>query len=325
MAEVSVVVPVFNGERTIAETLRSLRSQTFTDFEVIVVDDGSTDATVAIVEGFRGLDLRLFRFTNGGVAEARNRGIELASGGLVGFLDHDDLWAPRKLEAQVELLRAHPQAGAACSWTVNMTGDPPDRFFTQGPRPPAGCDMRRELLFDNVVGSGSNLLVRREVLGHDLRYDPHIGGCEDWDFAMQIAAGHDYVVVERNHILYRLTPDSLSRRLGFMEAGGMRMIDKVFRDIPAGLADLEPVARARYYRYLASLALRGGVDDADRSAARRYLRRAVRLHPPILRERFAQRLIVKTVAQGVLPGALYRRLDTGTRSLTTLHDFDENE
>lgn len=325
MPEVSVIVPVFNGERTIAETLRSLQRQTFTDFEVIVVDDGSTDSTLEIVGAFGGPGVRVATFANGGAAAARNRGIELASGELVAFLDHDDLWATRKLEAQVEQLRAHPHAGAACSWTVNMTGDAPDRFFTQGPRPPAGCDMRRELLFDNVVGSGSNLLVRREVLGDDLRYDPDVGGCEDWDFAMQIAAGNEYVVVEYNHVIYRLTSDAMSRRLDFMEAGGMRMIDKALSDIPAALADLEPLTRARYQRYLASLALRGGVDGADRPAARRYLRRAVRLHPPILRERFAQRLIVKTVAQDLLPGRLYRRLDAGARPLTTLRGFDENE
>ena len=325
MPEVSVIVPAFNGERIIVETLESLRRQTYTDFEVLVVDDGSTDATAEVVGAFEGLDLRLLRFANGGVAVARNRGIEHASGAFVAFVDQDDLWAPQKLAAQLDLLRAAPNMGAACSWTVNMTGDPPDRYFTQGPRPRAGCDMRRELLFDNVVGSGSNLVVRREVLGDDLRHDPSVAGCDDWDFALRVAARCDFGVVERNHILYRMTPGAMSKQLALMEASGMRVIDKVFRDGTAELAGLEPITRARYYRYLASLAIRGEKDESDRAAARRYLRRAVRMHPPILGERFAQRLLVKTIVQTVLPSPLYRRMSSRTRPLTSLRHFDDEQ
>ncbi len=104
---VSVIVPVFNGERYLAQALDSVLEQTYPDLELIVVDDGSTDATPDIISRF-GSAVRSVHQPNAGTAAALNRGIDLARGSLLSFLDADDLWVPDKLRWQLDALRANP-------------------------------------------------------------------------------------------------------------------------------------------------------------------------------------------------------------------------
>jgi glycosyltransferase involved in cell wall biosynthesis len=104
---VSVIVPVYNAERYLGEALESVLAQTYSDYEVIVVNDGSTDGSEQVALGF-GDRIRYIRQENAGPGAARNRGIELARGELIAFLDADDLWLPGKLAAQVEFMETHP-------------------------------------------------------------------------------------------------------------------------------------------------------------------------------------------------------------------------
>src|SRR5262249_15019068 len=124
--EVSVVVPAYNAERTLRETLDSVLGQTLQDFEVLVVDDGSSDATAAVARDAGDPRVRVLSVPNGGVARARNLGIQEANGDLIAFLDADDLWRPRKLERQVEALEARPRAGMSftAALRIDADGDP---------------------------------------------------------------------------------------------------------------------------------------------------------------------------------------------------------
>lgn len=107
---ISVVIPLYNKELSVAGTLRSVLAQTYTDFEVIVVDDGSTDGSASVVESFADNRIRLIRKTNGGVSSARNRGIQEARGSHIAFLDGDDCWEPNYLEELVKLIDDFPDA-----------------------------------------------------------------------------------------------------------------------------------------------------------------------------------------------------------------------
>ena len=122
----SIVVPAYNCETMIADTLRSLLKQTFADFELIVVDDGSSDATVDVVNAFDDPRLRLVRQANRGLAGAHNTGIHEARGEFIGFCDADDLWSPEKLEKHVAHLRSDPQVGIsfAGSRMIDENGKP---------------------------------------------------------------------------------------------------------------------------------------------------------------------------------------------------------
>lgn len=118
---VSVIMPAYNGERFIEAAIRSVMAQTFTDWELIVIDDGSQDATVDVITRLMGEDPRITLLRNEknlGVANTRNRGLDLAAGGYVALLDSDDLWYPEKLEKQVALARQTGADVVYCSYAI---------------------------------------------------------------------------------------------------------------------------------------------------------------------------------------------------------------
>jgi glycosyltransferase involved in cell wall biosynthesis len=186
-AQVSAIVPVFNGERYLEEALRSAVDQSLPPFEVIVVDDGSTDSSVDIAESFGG-PVRCIRQANAGVAGARNRGLQAATGEFIAFLDQDDLWPQRKLENQVATLRANPDVGVV-SGRIRVFGGPiPGRAWTgRGDRASEiadslnlGCSLIRRSVFDQIgllredVGTADDMewLTRVRDLGvRKLRQD----------------------------------------------------------------------------------------------------------------------------------------------------------
>ena len=179
LARVSVIVPSFNGERYLEAALRSALDQTLPPTEVIVVDDGSTDRSAEIAESF-GDPVRCLRQANSGIAEARNRGLSSATGELIAFLDQDDVWPPRKLEAQVEALRANPEVGVVSGRMQVIDGALPGRPWSARGRREApagthlGAALIRRSVFDRIgpldedVGRGADdveWLVRARDLG----------------------------------------------------------------------------------------------------------------------------------------------------------------
>src|SRR5574344_1047459 len=108
---ISVVIPLYNKERYIERALRSVLNQTFGDFEIVVVNDGSTDASVSVVEGIEDSRIRIINQKNGGVSAARNRGIEESKYDIVAFLDADDVWKENHLSVIAELIDKYPACG----------------------------------------------------------------------------------------------------------------------------------------------------------------------------------------------------------------------
>jgi len=117
MPKISVIIPAYNAERTLQETLESVQNQTLADIEIIIINDGSTDRTVDIAQNFADPRVKLFSYENGGVSVARNRGISHATGEFISFVDSDDFWTADKLEAQFNALKDCPEADVAYSWT----------------------------------------------------------------------------------------------------------------------------------------------------------------------------------------------------------------
>src|SRR3989442_1887498 len=180
---VSVVIPVYNGERYLADAIQSVRDQTYQNFEVIVVDDGSTDGSAEVAQSF-GEAIRYVHEANGGVCKARNTGMAVARGGYLAFLDQDDLWLPEKLVVQVAYLDSHPEVGAVyCQSQVLENGEVrSDLYYT-------------EPVKDDLVGviRGPCLLMtttlfRREVLQKIGGFDEaFIGaGAEDMDLTLRL-------------------------------------------------------------------------------------------------------------------------------------------
>src|SRR5260221_625524 len=133
---VGVVVPMHNAERTIAATLTSICAQTHRSLDIVVVDDGSTDGSTAIVDAWRRRDprVRVVQQANAGVAAARNAGATAARASLLAFIDADDLWAPTKIACQLAALgEGGPEAGLAYCWFASINQQ--DRVISFGPQP----------------------------------------------------------------------------------------------------------------------------------------------------------------------------------------------
>lgn len=288
---VSVIVAARDAGPTVVDTLESVRRQTVTDLEVIVVDDGSTDDTVARVARVTDPRITLVSFPGAGISTARNRGMARARGAYLSFIDADDLWTPDKLELQLEALRRRADAGVAYSWTYEI--DPAGRPL--GPHPPVRHegDVYAAMLLGFFVGSGSNALLRRAVIETVGEFDPGLQGAEDWEYFLRAAARWPFVVVPRYQILYRQSPHSMSSRVEVMREQSFRMVEQAFASAPSDLQRLKPRALARVHRYLARLSLtrEAGAEGVER--ARQSLAEALRLDPRLLLSPITLRLCVR--------------------------------
>lgn len=243
---VTVVTPAFNAEGTIDETLRSARSQTYRNIEIIVVDDGSVDQTAAIVARHALVDsrVRLVQQANGGVARARNRGVREARGGLIAPLDADDLWAPTKIEKQLEALRKAGDQVALVYTLFTVIDAEGTIVYHQAER---GIEGRvvPQLCDSNFIGNGSSALMRRsailEVGGYDTRLrDMRAEGCEDYLLYFRIAERYEFRVVQEHLTGYRESATSMS-------SDGIQMIrsfQEAEREVLSRHAEFAPRLRA---------------------------------------------------------------------------------
>jgi glycosyltransferase involved in cell wall biosynthesis len=294
MTTVSVVVPCFNGARFVAEAVRSALAQTHQDLEIVVVDDGSTDDSAAVVRGLGAPRVRIIAQANAGVSAARNRGAAAARGEYLAFLDQDDAWLPEKLERQLARFAERPAAGLvyADSFIVAEDGAVLGRVGERA-RLPAG-DVFDALLVENVVPVSTLLLPRAvfQMVGGFGRYRY----VEDLDLILRVAAKHPVDVVATPLSRYRVHPGSTSRVLG-IEVATDELI-ALYR----ALMDAHPARRARITaalgRYLRDAAKTAVYQHRD-GLARRYFAESLRYRP-----RADVRLLA--VLARVAPGLLRR-------------------
>lgn len=219
MSKVSVIIPSFNCESYIAETIESVLKQTYTNIELIVVDDGSTDKTVGIVSSY-GTLLRLINQQNAGVCKARNKGISEATGDYICFLDHDDFWLPDKIELQLQAFQKNPDAGLVFSeyhrWFPNGDGHypSPSTFMHQNRTgstdPNFSGWIYHQLLLDCCVLTSASML-KKEVFEQCGCFDESLPFSEDWDLWLRISRDYNFVKLSDITTLYRQHPHQGSR------------------------------------------------------------------------------------------------------------------
>lgn len=207
---VSVVITSYNYGRYIGTTLESVRAQTVDDFEVIVLDDGSTDESLAVIGRF--LDderFRLVRQRHAGQSRAKNHGLELARGDFIAFLDADDVWRPHKLQRQLERFEAGPELGVVFTRRTLIDGE--DRPLpVRDPQPPRGRVIN-ELFRQNFI-CFSSAMIRAGVADHVGHFDERIGLAIDYDFWLRVARHYPVDVVDEPLVAYRMGHANLSRR-----------------------------------------------------------------------------------------------------------------
>ncbi|MEO1429684.1 MAG: glycosyltransferase [Cyanobacteria bacterium J06633_8] len=246
---ISVIIPVFNGEKTIKETIYSILNQTFQDIEIIVSDDGSTDSTLEIINTIPDSRIKILSYANAGVSASRNRGINHAKGEYISFMDADDLWTPDKLELQWQALEDNPEAAVAYSWT-DYIGES-SQFLKSGRRIKANGDVFSQLLVTNFLENGSNPLIRKEALEKVGSFDESLPVAEDKDMWLRLAVNYEFVCVEKPQILYRSSINSLSSNLQKMEATSLKVIERAFSYPKADkFQHLKKQTISDFYKYL---------------------------------------------------------------------------
>lgn len=279
MPQISVIIPVYNGEKTIGETIESVCQQNFSDWELIIIDDGSTDSTLTVAKSIPDSRIQVFSFPNGGQAISRNRGIAKARGEYIAFLDADDLWTPDKLEDQLQALQADSQAAVAYSW-LNFI-DESSNFVQKGSYVKFSGDVYSNLLLMNFLGNGSNPLIRKQALEKVGGFETSLIPSEDWDMWIKLAAHYPFVLVHKVQVLYRLSPSSQSTNVTRLEAAGLLVIEKAFTQAPTSLQYIKKASLANLYKYLIYKSLEDPPLRQKGIIALRLLRQAFKNEPQL--------------------------------------------
>lgn len=266
---VSVVMPVFNVERFVGEAIASVLAQSFAEYELILVDDGSTDGSAAILEEVTDARVRIVRQANRGLAGARNTGIAHARGEFVALLDSDDRWHPDKLALHVIHLDNQPEIGVSYSGSRFIDeGGAPMRLFQ---RPRLEKIDGATIFCRNPVGNGSAPVLRRSALdkarfahplepGRPCWFDESLRQSEDIELWLRLAVAHDvkFAGIAPPLTDYRLQRGGLSASVVKQYESWLAVVDRVRAYAPEFVARHEGRARAYQLRYLARRAVQLG-------------------------------------------------------------------
>jgi glycosyltransferase involved in cell wall biosynthesis len=291
MVLVSVVLPTFDRAHTLRDSVESLLAQGGVEFEVLVVDDGSTDDTTAVLGALRHPRLRVLRVPHGGVAAARNAGIAATDAPFVAFHDSDDLALPGRLAVPAEFLASHPDVDLVIQngRMLSPEGDP------------AGCEepwIRREVavtlaarpigvaeVFRWNLGQLQGMCFRRRALDAVGPLDGSFTILDDLDLVLRVTTSHQAVFLDVPAFVYRRHPSGIARNRAVVREESIRLADKLVAEHPEVLDVLGRGAfRKRQARRWARLA-NAHARDGDTGAARVALGRARRLDPANLRYR----------------------------------------
>ena len=293
-------MPCFRAADTVATALTSVLGQSEADFEVILVDDGSPDDTVAIALHAAGGDsrVRVLRQTNAGPAAARNNGVAAGSGRLIAFLDADDRWATDLLAMHRDRFAADDNLGISFARV---------RFYDPALRQPGPVSAYAkqlgllQMLGENPICTMSNVVVRRTAFRQAGGFNETMTHAEDQEWVARMLATTRWKVLGTNAVLvdYRMSKNGLSADLGNMQSGWQAMIERVRGYAPSEVAKAEAGAAALFQRYLARRALR-----TDQPGALRHMLAAFRHSPMTLFANAPKRTLLTTamvLASVVLP------------------------
>jgi len=275
----SVIITAFNEGDFLVEAVRSVQRQTFTAWEIILVDDGSTGRTQEVAASL--VDepgIRVIRQVNQGASVARNTGLKHARGKYVGFLDGDDCWYPDKAASQIDILETHPAVDLTFAWWryVDEQGNDTGR---RG-KPDKTPILLEDLMKRNFLGTTSNAIGRKEAFFEAGLFDPDLRAAIDMEFYIRVGRLREGNIkcIPRILLDYRVRSGQISKNWHRMFQNWERVMDKMRKLEPQRMAAIEDEAYAIAKRYLAYLAY----EAEDYPASRRFLFEALRGNPGFL-------------------------------------------
>ena len=231
MVDLSIIIPTYNRAYIISRAIQSVLNQTYRDFEVLVIDDGSTDNTSEIVKSFNDKRLRYIRHgENRGVAAARNTGIMSAEGKYIAFQDSDDEWFPEKLEKQMAVFTTtSPQIGVMYTGFLLIEGNTKTRIPSSKVTKKEG-NIYNSLLRGNFVSPGASI-VKRECFTKAGMFDEHYVPLEDWEFWLRISRHYHFKCVDEPLLITYHMPDSISSNQNAALRAHRLILEKYYEDI----------------------------------------------------------------------------------------------
>ncbi len=288
----SIIIPAYNVEEFIREAIESIQNQTFSDLEILVVDDGSTDKTRSIVEDMAKGDerIRMFCHNNKGASGSRNTALKEARGWFIGFLDSDDRWDPNKAKIHLETLLSDPSIDLTFSWW-RMVDENGNDLGREG-KPSKRIINLEDLIIQNLTGTASTLVCRKDVLDKSGFFDEDLKAAVDLDFILRIAAVRKENIYCIPQILtdYRIRQGQITGNWKKMAENWEKVIAKIKKIESGRVATVENIARTGQYRYYSYLAYNSGDFEGARKCLRKFY------SSPFLSFLFDRRTVLTTIA-----------------------------
>lgn len=268
--KISVVLPTYNRGYIISRAVESILNQTFSDFELIIVDDGSTDNTESVVRTFRDPRIRYVKELHRGGAAARNTGIFISRGEFIAFQDSDDEWLPEKLALQAEAFRgAGPEVGIVYTGFWKNTKEGARVYYPSASVRQKEGNIYEELLHGNFV-TNQAAMVRRECFYSVGGYDESLPGMHELDLWLRMAKRYEFTYIPKGLVVTHFTEDSITAHHEYRLKGREIIFSKHFEDFEK----YPKVLAAEAFVIGNTKALRG-----DMRGARSYLAIAWRTEP----------------------------------------------
>jgi glycosyltransferase involved in cell wall biosynthesis len=250
VAKVSVIIPTYNYGKYLGEAIQSVLGQTFADFELIVVDDGSTDNTREVVDSFSDPRIKYIYQENRGLSAAENTGIKASCGEYISILGADDMWPPENLALKVKLLDAHPDIGLVCSDAYvfdNHTGATIGRFWRDKPfhdwvdPQRAAKQPLKEMLIRGCFVAPQTVLVRRQAFTDVGYFDESLLTHDDWDMFVRIIQRYSIEIMDVPLARLRRHGDNMSTNMDKMLLGEAAVLQKAVRSYSLSQEELKLV------------------------------------------------------------------------------------
>ncbi|WP_440873965.1 glycosyltransferase family 2 protein [Thalassotalea sp. PLHSN55] len=315
---VSVVIPMFNVEKYIEQSIRSVLAQSYSHFELILVDDGCTDNTLALIEQFDDFRIRVIKQANRGLSGARNTGIDAARGIYVALLDADDYWAPEKLAVHIKHLNNNPKVGI--SYSPSLFVDDDSVLLGIGQYPKLKNVSCADIFCRNPIGNGSAPVIRRSLLtdisyfgqGRDkyrkMYFNENLRQSEDIELWTRIALTTQWKFegVKQALTYYRVNEGGLSANLGKQFASWQHAVSLNRVNAPRFFKKYYQLAKAYQLRYLA----RRAVQSSHKFTALKLVHQALICDVRILLHEPSRTFLTLASAWlKLLPNALYLRIE----------------
>lgn len=328
MSKVTVIIPAYNAMEYLPETLENVLQQTLRDFEVVIVNDGSSDNIESwFSANVKDPRVRLISQENKGISAARNTGIRSTSCPYIAFLDADDLWEKDKLEVQTRVLDSDRKAGLVYTWVayIDSQGNPTGRVKKN-------CSegmVWSSLLTHNIVECGSVALVRRECFEKVGLFDESLRSIEDLDMWLRLAKHYPFRAIAKPLVYYRQHTSSLSKNLPVMESCYKRVLERTFSEAPPEFSRLKAHSYASVYLCLGWKPIQ--VKHRNYRESFRLIGQAINYDPGVIVSKDFLKLAISIAVIRCLGSSFYSRVleiaygvrgrFSGIRDLSFLNNF----